>query len=199
MFTAAGCHGHPAAHGLWNIAGLCPRLSSSSGCFPPLWEVTARRTQTTSLSSKQLIPLTHSPCWNLFQKPPLKTRWWALWQSGLAQAPCSNSCLLPGISWSSLGGLKGVKPPEVVSSPFLPCPQWLTLLGWQRAPCYILAWLWMLWSISFKVCLAETAPCCLGSVLCRHSGHWLASCSGQLLPGLFWKVEIAESWPKVLR
>lgn len=195
MFTAAGCHGHPAAHGLWNIAGLCPRLSSSSGCFPPLWEVTARRTQTTSLSSKQLIPLTHSPCWNLFQKPPLKTRWWALWQNQallrlLAATPACSLWAACQANW-----------PErmVVSSPFLQCPQCWTLLGWQRAPCYILAWLWMLWSISFKVCLAETAPCCLGSVLCRCSGHWLASCSGQLLPGLFWKVEIAESRPEVLR
>ena len=195
MFTAAGCHGHPAAHGLWNIAGLCPRLSSSSGCFPPPWEVTIRRTQTTYLPSKKLIPLTHSPCWNLFQKPPLKTRWWALWQNqALLRLLASTPACSLWAAWQAIW-------PErmVLSSPFLKCPQCLTLLGCQRAPCYILAWLWILWSISFKVCLAETAPWCLGSVLCRRSGHWLASCSGQLLPGLFWKVEIAESWPEVLR
>lgn len=192
MFTAAGCHGHPAAHGLWNIAGLCPRLSSSSGCFPPLWEVTTRRTQTTSLPSKQLIPLS---LWEFVSEAPFKNKVVSsVTESGLvrllASAPACSRWAAFQANW-----------PErmVVSSPLLQCPQCLTLLGCQRAPCYILAWLWMLWSISFKVCLAETAPCCLGSVLCRRSGHWLASCSGQLLPGLFWKVEIAESWPEVLR
>lgn len=194
MFTAAGCHGHPAAHGLWNIAGLCPRLSSSSGCFPPPWEVTTRRTQTTSLPSKQLIPLTHSPCWNLFQKPPLKTRWWGLWQNQALPRLLASlllvSCGLPGKPAGQREWSCPLPSSSVLSA-------WL--LGCQRAPCYILAWLWILWSISFKVCLAETAPSCLGSVLCRHSGHWLASCLGQLLPGLFWKVEIAESWPEVLR
>lgn len=48
------------------------------------------------------------------------------------------------------------------------------------------------------MCLAETATCCLDSILCRCLSCWLASYLGQLLPG-FWKVETAENWPEILR
>lgn len=64
---------------------VCAQGLSSSSWGVSLLSEKSLQQELRPLPPKQMLPHPCSPCWNLYQKPPLKTRWWALWQN---QALC---------------------------------------------------------------------------------------------------------------
>lgn len=160
MFTAAGCHGRPwlriAFETLQVSARGLPSSLRSHYCRNP-----------DHFSSFKKNDMTHMlSCWNVFEQPPLKTKWCDLSENqALVMLPVlTSACFLWAacrINWLER---------RVMSCPFLQSPPCLALLGCQTAPCSILT-LNAVIHLFFKVCLAETAPCCLDSVLCRCSSH----------------------------
>lgn len=90
----------------------------------------------------------------------------SLTKSGLAPAPCANSCLFSvGCLLNQLAEEKG----HVLSLP--PKSSVLGSLSMSGSSLFHPTLTQNAMIRFFKVCLAAAAPCCLDSVLCRHSSH----------------------------